>query len=165
MLFAAGRWTPNKGEEVLVPLIAALPDREVVVSPHGLDADARRAIGATGNVWFMDAPIERLLDGAGVCLVPSQSPEPFSRVAFEAQAAGIPVLASAVGGLPEIVPEPAVLPAYAPPAAWAAAVRSLEDPDAWTTAHRRAQAAAAEVVASRPLERAAAIVERAADGG
>jgi glycosyltransferase involved in cell wall biosynthesis len=165
VLLAAARWSPDKGVDLVAPLAAALADRDLVVTSAGLDAEARHAIGTAGNVWFMDAPMDRLLDGSAVCLVPSRWPEPFGRIAFEAQAAGVPVLASAAGGLVEHVPEPALLPAGAGVEDWASAVRDLEDTEAWRTAHRAALAAAAELLALRPLERAAEAVERASADG
>jgi glycosyltransferase involved in cell wall biosynthesis len=165
VVLAAGAWSAEKGADLLIPLIAALPEREFLVTPAGLGADEMRAVGATGNVWFLDAPIERILDGAAVCLVPSRRPEPFSRIALEAQSAGVPVLASAVGALPELVPEAALLPAGAGAEEWAVAVRALETPDAWAEAHRRALAAAAAIVATLPLARAAEVVEAVALAG
>ena len=164
VLLAAGSWSPNKGRDLLGPLATALGDRELVVTPAGLEDEERRAIGAAGNVWFMDAPIERLLDGAAVCLVPSRWDEPFGRVAFEAQAAGVPVLATAVGGLVETVPEAMLLGAGADAEAWAAAVRALEPPEAWQAAHRAALAASGDVLATRPLERAVKVVEDVLSG-
>ncbi|HEV2815548.1 MAG TPA: glycosyltransferase, partial [Solirubrobacteraceae bacterium] len=164
VLLAAETWSANEGADLLAPLVAALPDREFVITPLGLDDDARRAVGAAGNVWFLEAPIERVLDGASVCLVPSRWAQPFGRIAFEAQATGVPVLASAVGGLVEVVPEEALLAPEATPKRWAAAVRALEPVDAWRAASYRAHAAAEAMLATRPLERAIGVVEAAAAG-
>jgi hypothetical protein len=164
VLLARAEWSPNRGEGLLGPIAAALSDREVVITPHGLGDEARRAIGASGNVWFMDAPVPRLLEGASVCLVPSLWPEPFGRIAFDAQAAGIPVLASAVGGLVEVVPEGARIAPDAGPEVWAAAVRAWAEPQAWADARREAHFAATAILAGRPLERAVGIVEAAAEG-
>jgi len=66
-----------------------------------LEAEARRI----GNIQVRpgtDDPAE-LYGDARVVLVPSTYPEAWGRVAGEAQASGIPVIASAVGGLPEAV--------------------------------------------------------------
>lgn len=162
VLLAAAWWNENKGASLLAPLAAQLPDRELVVTASRLEPDDREALAARGNVWFMDAPIDRLLQGASVCLVPSRWPEPFGRVAFEAQAAGIPVIATDVGGLAEHVPAAARLPLESGAAEWAAAVRKLESPAAWREAREAALAAAATILRERPLERAAALVEGAA---
>lgn len=65
-----------------------------------------------------------LLACSRVVVVPSQWEEPFGRIAVEAMANGIPVLASWTGGLREIVGRTAL------------AVRRFRDPDAWDLALR-----------------------------
>ncbi len=50
--------------------------------------------------------------------VPSQWPEPFGRVAIEAQAVGLPVLANRIGGLREALPEGAPLLTPGDATAW-----------------------------------------------
>jgi glycosyltransferase involved in cell wall biosynthesis len=72
-----------------------------------LHAEARRL----GNVEIRPAVHEpaRLYGDARLLIVPSAYPEGWGRVAAEAQASGIPVIASAVGGLPEAVGEGGLL--------------------------------------------------------
>jgi len=65
-----------------------------------------------------------LLACSRLVLVPSQWEEPFGRIAVEAMANGIPVLASWTGGLREIVGRTAL------------AVHRFRDPDAWDVALR-----------------------------
>ena len=65
-----------------------------------------------------------LLARSRIVLVPSQWEEPFGRIAVEAMANGIPVLASWTGGLREVVGRTAL------------AVRHFRDPDAWDVALR-----------------------------
>jgi glycosyltransferase involved in cell wall biosynthesis len=61
-----------------------------------------------------------------VLLVPSQWPEPFGRVAVEALANGIPVVASRTGGLPEAVGDAGILVEdFSNAAAWIAALTEL----------------------------------------
>ena len=47
--------------------------------------------------------LTRLYDGGDVVVVPTKTPEPFGRVAVEAMSRGRPVIATATGGLTEIV--------------------------------------------------------------
>ncbi len=54
--------------------------------------------------------------------VPSQWPEPFSRVAIEGQAVGLPLLANRIGGLREALPEEVPLLAVGEAAAWQEAI-------------------------------------------
>jgi glycosyltransferase involved in cell wall biosynthesis len=94
--------------------------------------------------------------------VPSQWPEPFGRIAFEAQACGVPVIAPRAGGLAEHVAPQGLVAPDAGAADYVAAVRSLDEPSAWAPASSAARAAAGAVLARRPLQRAADAVEAAA---
>ena len=58
------------------------------------DADRHRLLG-----W--EADLAALYPALDILAVPSLYPEPFGRVSVEAQAAGVPVVASLAGGLPE----------------------------------------------------------------
>ncbi len=58
-----------------------------------------------------DAQLARLRDGAALALAPSRSAETFALAAAEAMAAGLPVAASRVGALPELVGEEGLVPA------------------------------------------------------
>lgn len=49
--------------------------------------------------------VNDLIDSSSVAVVPSIWPEPFGRVALEANCLGVPVVASRIGGLPEVVLE------------------------------------------------------------
>ena len=64
-------------------------------------------LGLTDVVeWLGAVPVDdvpRLLERATVVAVPSRYEEPFGLVAVEAGLAGRPVVASDVGGLPEVV--------------------------------------------------------------
>ena len=100
LIALASRWTRNKGAELLAEL-------GEVHSTEG------------------DQPLDRVLKGAGILVVPSQSPEPFSRVAFEAMAAGVPTIASATGGLAELVPVEQLVEDFQSPGAWRAAIGEL----------------------------------------
>ncbi len=70
-------------------------------------SDAPRARGGHGALRFAghvdDAELDRLRGGAALAIVPSRSAETFGMAAAEAMAAGVPVVASAIGALPELV--------------------------------------------------------------
>ncbi len=101
---------PQKGLDTVLALARARPDVSFAFTRgwamddgalRELEAEARRI----GNIQVRsgtDDPAE-LYGDARVVLVPSTYPEAWGRVAGEAQASGIPVIASAVGGLPEAV--------------------------------------------------------------
>jgi glycosyltransferase involved in cell wall biosynthesis len=84
---------------------------------HAKDGDEECGKGevAHDGVRFVghvdDAQLARLRAGAAIALVPSRSAETFGLAAAEAMAAGLPVAASRVGALPELVDEQGLGPA------------------------------------------------------
>ena len=118
LLLFVGRIQPLKGVDVAVQTLAALKrtDAELMVvggasGTFGSSetSHVRRLIvdlGLTGRVHFVAPQPHHLLStyyrAADVVLVPSRS-ESFGLVALEAAACGIPVVASAVGGLLNLV--------------------------------------------------------------
>jgi D-inositol-3-phosphate glycosyltransferase len=113
-----GRIQPLKAPDVAIGALAALRRDDAVLAivggASGLDgageaARARRMVAELGlehRVLFIDPQPHHLLSGyyraADVVIVPSRS-ESFGLVALEAAACGIPVVASAVGGLLNVV--------------------------------------------------------------
>jgi glycosyltransferase involved in cell wall biosynthesis len=108
----AGRLAPEKGVDVAIAACrrAGVP---LLVAGDGPDRTALEALaastatpGAVSPVTFLGQVtgerLAELLAGAAVALVPSRS-ESFSAAAVEAMAAGVPVVASRVGALPELV--------------------------------------------------------------
>jgi glycosyltransferase involved in cell wall biosynthesis len=99
------RLAPEKGVEVAIAACAAagLP---LVVAGDGPERAAllARATGTdTRFAGHVDiAELRRLRSEAGLALVPSRSAETFGLAAAEAMAAGLPVVASAIGALPEL---------------------------------------------------------------
>lgn len=132
------RFEPVKGVEYFVQAAALLGDREsaarFVAAGWGSQESRLRekafALGLAGRLSFVGRlpSVVPLLAALDVLVVPSLS-EAFGLVALEAMALGIPVVASDVGGLAEIV-VPGITGLLVPPAdpaALADAVESLLD--------------------------------------
>jgi glycosyltransferase involved in cell wall biosynthesis len=168
VLAISSLWTRDKGAELLAPIAArlAVDGRRLVVQvgDAGAHVPPPPALFGAPNVEVRTAPaeIDELLPGASVVLVPSQMPDPWPRVAFEAMSAGIPVLASDTGGLRESVPAAQRVAPHDDPDTWAAALLALTDPDCWASARAAGLAAAAEVIRSDPTARFVAAVEATA---
>jgi glycosyltransferase involved in cell wall biosynthesis len=111
VVIAAGRLSPEKGFDVLVEAAAnVLIDRSVGVVLFG-DGEERSklerrvaeyGIGDRFRMPGFTRELDRLLPWAEVVVLPSFT-EGLPNVALEAAAAGVPVVATAVGGTPEVV--------------------------------------------------------------
>lgn len=147
-----GRIEPRKGVMDLVaaaPLIRdRVPGARIVVAggdPYDADAAYLAAVRASGEVehfgWTENAPgLMRHLD---VLVAPSRQ-DPFGTVLCEAMAVGTPVVATRVGGLPEVV-DHGVTGLLVPPQDPAA----LADAVAHVLARREAMGAAGREAARR----------------
>jgi len=124
---AAGRLVEYKGFDTAIAAAraASVP---LVVAGEGPDEARLRSLAAGGEVrftgWLANDELAALRAGAGAVLVPSRWEEPCPYVMLDAIAAGVPVLASDRGGLPELVPRDGVLGADDRDA-WASALREL----------------------------------------
>jgi glycosyltransferase involved in cell wall biosynthesis len=107
------RLAPEKGVDVAIDAcrLAGMP---LVVAGEGPEHAALRERARGGSVRFVgrvgDAELAELRAGAAVALAPSRSAETFGLAAAEAMAAGLPVLASSVGALPELVESECLIP-------------------------------------------------------
>lgn len=107
----AGRITSDKGLDVLIDALASRGDAwdRLLVAGDGWDRNRcerlARDRGIAERVEFLGhldaADVRETFARARVVAVPSRWPEPFGIVGLEAMAVGRPVVASAVGGIPE----------------------------------------------------------------
>lgn len=109
-----GDLTPRKGVDVLIQAVRRVTDAKLslraVIVGHGVQHTAlielARECGLEGVVEFVGwkdrAELSSLYCRARVLAVPSRA-EPFGLVIVEAQLCGAVVIASAVGGIPEII--------------------------------------------------------------
>ncbi|MGP8247723.1 MAG: thioesterase domain-containing protein [Bryobacteraceae bacterium] len=93
-----------KGIAILLGLADSMPEVAFAAVPTwGTNREDRAALAARRNIAVLDPvdDINRLLERTRVLLVPSLWAEARSRMVLEAMARGVPVIASAVGGLKE----------------------------------------------------------------
>jgi glycosyltransferase involved in cell wall biosynthesis len=159
----ASRLAPEKGIETAIDACIAA-GRPLVIAGDGPEREAlqRRAAqrAPVGLIRFLGvvsgAELARLRARAALALVPSRSDETFAIAAAEAMAAALPVLASEVGALPELLPPQALVPA-GEPAALAAGIERMWGDRQEGAANR---ARIAEICAPEVLGRALAEVYR-----
>ena len=184
VLLFAGRLEPLKGADTLLGAVARLCREKrfddvvtlVIGEDSGdgsVDGGERRRLeavagdtGLASRVRFLGAiEHEELADYyalADICVVPSRT-ETFGLVALEAQALGTPVVASAVGGLTEIVDDgtTGLLVAERAPGAFATAIATLlDDAEMRQRMGEAARVRAASFTWTRAVERLAAIYSR-----
>jgi glycosyltransferase involved in cell wall biosynthesis len=134
LLLTVGRLHPQKGLDVLLAAATAWSSREptpltVIAGDGPLEPKLRVEIersGAGVRLLGRRADIAELLAAADLVVLPSRW-EARALVAQEALRAGRPLVATSVGGLPELLGDGAALVAPADPAALAAAVNRLLD--------------------------------------
>lgn len=157
----AGRVFADKGPDVLVRAAALLPaerfeftivgsigfDRNAPLSPY--ERSLRKLADESGRRIRFEPFVDRdalpdLLREADAFVVPSRWREPSGLTLGEAMATGLPVIASRVGGIPEVVGDAGILVEPDDPDALAAELRRLADDPAHRTALGRAARARAE---------------------
>jgi glycosyltransferase involved in cell wall biosynthesis len=124
---AAGRLAEEKGFDTAI-VAAREAGVPLVIAGAGPDEERLRTLAAGADVRFAgllaaDA-LARLRERAALVLAPSRWEEPCPYAVLEALAAGLPVLASDRGGLPELVGPRSVLPAH-DHGAWTEALSEL----------------------------------------
>jgi glycosyltransferase involved in cell wall biosynthesis len=105
VVFYAGRFSLGKGTQDLVEaadmVVQVVPEARFLFAGQGnltLSRSHTRSLGRLPHdeVW-------RLYHLSDLVVVPSRQPEPLSRVALEAMAAGRPLVGTRVGGTPELI--------------------------------------------------------------
>jgi glycosyltransferase involved in cell wall biosynthesis len=138
ILLALGSLTPKKGFDILLRAFAgvraAVPGVRLVLAGEGPEGERLRALaqelGLGDGVAFPGQVVGEakaaLFAQAALAVVPSRR-EPFSNALLELLASGCPVVATAVGGTPEILGDPpaGVLVPPEDPASLAEAVLEL----------------------------------------
>lgn len=126
LVLAVGRLHPQKGYDTLLAALPAWPDAVVAVAGDGPLAEVLAAAGPSVRWLGRRDDVADLLAAAEVVVLPSVW-EARSLTAQEALRAGRPLVATAVGGVPDLVRDGAVLVPPGDPQALAAAVRRLLD--------------------------------------
>jgi glycosyltransferase involved in cell wall biosynthesis len=152
-----------KGVDVLLDAWQLVRDRRsgvrlVIVGKGSMEAEVRRRAAGDPDIEMVGLvpreALRDLLDAATLVVLPSRS-EGLGRVVLEASARSRPVVASRVGGIPELVEdgETGLLVQPEDPAALAAAVlRILDDPAAAAEMGRRGRELAARIDPARSFE-------------
>jgi glycosyltransferase involved in cell wall biosynthesis len=100
-----GRLFETKGIELLIDAVRQTESAHLYIAGKGSSdyVDGLRQLAPSRTTFLGTVPPRSLFEKIDVLVVPSLWHEPFGRVAIEAMAWGIPVIASQRGGLPEIV--------------------------------------------------------------
>jgi len=157
----ATRLAPEKGVDVAIDA-CSIAGIDLVVAGDGPQLEALRARARGAAVEFVgrvdDAALARLRARAAVALVPSRSAETFGLAAAEALAARVPVVASRVGALADLVDDEALVPPGDAAALAAAIARVAGDRAAAERGRERVASVCAPTIVASGL---AAVYEQA----
>ena len=153
---------PAKGVKTAFALAELRPDIPFVFLESWPLSPARRAAyqaraRACGNITWKTAVLDmrRVYRHARILLAPSECEESWGRVVTEAQASGIPVIASNRGGLPEAVGPGGIVVAGTEIAPWQQALSQLWDNPAdylKYSQHARAHSLRDDIAPARMVE-------------
>jgi N-acetyl-alpha-D-glucosaminyl L-malate synthase BshA len=159
--------------EVLARVVRSVPARLVLVGDgpeRPRVVERAEALGLADRVLFLGkhASVDELLSCADVFLLPSAN-ESFGLAALEAMASGAPVVATRVGGLPEVIPDGDagyLVPVGDVDAMAEAALEVLEDPVRWKIVSEAGRARAIDAFsAERVVPLYEALYRRVLDAG
>ncbi len=113
-----GTLAPHKGVQVLIEAFRGIPDPDARLGLYGSEsvhpsyvAGLRRAAGTDARIHFhgpfAEGTQERVLREMDVLVLPSLWWENSPLTVLEALGSGVPVVASQIGGMPELIPEDA----------------------------------------------------------
>ena len=112
-LISVGNLVKNKGHHIVIEALASLPDFRLVIAGEGPEREALQAVAqqhsVASRVQFLGRVDQAELGqcyGAADILVLASSREGWPNVLLESMACGTPVVATGVGGVPEIVTSP-----------------------------------------------------------
>lgn len=144
VLLLLGRAVPDKGFDVALRALPAIlrrqPHTRLVIAGAGPALPELQALSRDAGLeehihclgWVEPEHVPALINTATLVLVPSRWKEAFGLVALQAASQGRPVVASRVGGLPEVVAEGEtglLVPKEDPEALAEAVLQLLTDPD------------------------------------
>jgi glycosyltransferase involved in cell wall biosynthesis len=127
LLCIAARLHPAKGIDVALRAMPLLPQAHLAIMGEGPERGAletlARQLGCAERVHFLGyrSDLGSIVAGADLMLIPSRA-EGFGLAAVEGMAQGVPVVASRVGALPEVVADGGILFRSEDPTALAQAV-------------------------------------------
>lgn len=114
-IIALGRWVADKGFDTLLhaadEIRHVMPNLDVILAGDGPESGTLHQLVDTLNLrdtvrftgWIPPDSVPTAIEQASLVVVPSRWQEPFGLVALQAMQAGRAVVASRVGGLPELV--------------------------------------------------------------
>ena len=112
-LLSVGHLVGHKGHDIVIKALSKLPEVQLIIVGDGEEEDWLRAIakslGVSDRVIFSETVLQENMKsyyGAADALVLASSREGWPNVLLEAMACGTPVIATKVGGIPELITAP-----------------------------------------------------------